>query len=94
MTKHTVRCLGCGASFKQLSVRHLQEHGLDGKAYRLKYGIPRVQSLAAKAITLRRKEHVQRSRPWEKAPMFLKAQEEKREKAAVAQRKKTARAKA
>ena len=65
-----------------------------GKAYRLKYGIPRVQSLAAKAITLRRKEHVQRSIPWEKAPMFLKAQEEKREKAAVAQRKKTARAKA
>ena len=94
ITKHTVRCLACGASFKQLSVRHLQEHGLDGKAYRLKYGIPRVQSLAAKAITLRRKEHVQRSRPWEKAPMFLKAQEEKREKAAVAQRKKTARAKA
>src|SRR5437879_3724220 len=94
ITKHTVTCLECGASFKQLSGRHLTEHGLDGKAYRLKYGIPRVQSLAAKAITLRRKEHVQRSRPWEKAPMFLKAQEEKREKAAVAQRKKTARAKA
>src|SRR2546429_2447130 len=95
ITKHVVTCLECGASFKQLSVRHLKDHGLDGKAYRIKYGIPRTQSLAAKEITSRRKEHVQRSRPWEKAPTFLKAQEEKkREKAAVAQRKRTARAKA
>jgi predicted transcriptional regulator len=75
ITKHTVMCLKCGASFKQLSVRHLKEHGLDGRSYRAKYGIPRLQSLAAKEITLRRKEHVQRSRPWEKAPTFLKAQE-------------------
>src|SRR6266516_2558885 len=89
ITKHTVTCLECRASFKQLSVRHLKEHGLDGRSYRLKYGIPRTQSLAAKAITLRRKEVVQRSRPWEKAPTYLKAQEEKkREQAQVAQRKK------
>src|SRR2546427_5443397 len=101
ITKHTVTCLECGASFKQLSVRHLQEHALDGRSYRAKYGIPRLQSLAAKEMTLRRKEHVQRSRPWEKAPTFVKAQEEKqREKAAGAhrkrkgQRKGTARAKA
>ena len=95
ITKHTVTCLECGASFKQLSARHLREHELDGRSYRVKYGIPRMQSLAAKEITLRRKEIVQRSRPWEKAPTFLKAQEEKqREKAAVAQRKRTARTKA
>src|SRR5205823_7013195 len=83
ITKHTVTCLECGASFKQLSVRHLQEHGLDGRSYRVKYGIPRTQSLAAKAITLRRKEVVQRTRLWEKAPTFLKAQEKAPE--AVAQ---------
>ena len=95
ITKHAVTCLECGASFKQLSGRHLKEHSLDGRSYRIKYGIPRTQSLAAKAITARRKEVVQRSRPWEKAPTFLKAQEEKqREKAAVAQRKRTARTKA
>jgi len=47
ITKHVVTCLECRASFKQLSVRHLQEHGLDGKAYRIKYGIPRTQALAA-----------------------------------------------
>ncbi len=44
-------CLACGASFKQLSGRHLKEHGLDGKAYRVKYGIPRAQPLAAKETT-------------------------------------------
>jgi len=86
ITKHTVMCLECRASFKQLSVRHLREHGLDGKAYRIKYGIPRTQSLAAKEITSRRKEIMQRIRPWQKAPTFLKAQEKAQK--AVVQRKK------
>src|SRR5262249_17446001 len=92
ITKHTVTCLECGASFKQLSLRHLKGHGLDGQSYRIKYGIPRLQSLAAKEITSRRKEMVQRSRPWEKAPTFVKAQRAKAGKATVAQRKRTARA--
>ena len=95
ITKHTVTCLECGASFKQLSVRHLKEHGLDGRSYRAKYGIPRTQALAAKEITALRKESMQRSRPWEKAPTFLKAHEEKeRQQASVAQRKKRTRAQA
>jgi predicted transcriptional regulator len=92
LTKHAVTCLECGQSFKQLSGRHLQEHGLDGKSYRIKYGIPRTQSLAAKEITSRRKEIMQRSRPWEKAPTFVKAQ--KKAQKAVAQRKRTVRKKA
>ena len=91
ITKHTVTCLACGASFKQLSVRHLREHGLDGRSYRVKYGIPRTQALAAKTTTSRRKAIVQRSRPWEKAPMYLEAQ--KKAQQAVAQGKKRGRAK-
>jgi predicted transcriptional regulator len=91
ITKHTVTCLECGASFKQLSVRHLKEHELDGRSYREKYRIPRIQPLAAKEITARRKEMVQRSRPWEKAPTFVKAQEKAQK--AVVQRKKTVRKK-
>jgi predicted transcriptional regulator len=94
ITKHHVTCLACGASFKQISVRHLREHELDGRSYRAKYGIPRTQALSAKETTLRRKEIVQASRPWEKAPTYLKAQEEKQEKDTGAQRKKTARTKA
>src|SRR5215467_14734938 len=88
ITKHTVMCLECRQSFKQLSVRHLREHRLDGRSYRVKYGIPRTQPLSAKETTSRRKVIVQRTRPWEKAPTFVKAQEEKkREQASVAQRK-------
>ena len=95
ITKHAVTCLACGVSFKQLSGRHLREHGLDARSYRVKYGMPRTQPLSAKETTSRRKAMVQRSRPWEKAPMFLKAQEEKkREKAGVVPRNRTARAKA
>ena len=92
ITKYHVTCLECRASFKQLSGRHLREHGLDGKTYRIKYGIPRTQPLAAKEITAIRKESMQRSRPWEKAPTYLKAQEKAQK--AVAQRKRTARKKA
>jgi predicted transcriptional regulator len=97
ITKHTVTCLECGASFKQLSVRHLKDHGLDGRSYRAKYGIPRTQPLAAKESTARRKQIVQRSRLWEKAPTFVKAQK-KAQKAVVqktgrTQRKKTVRKK-
>jgi predicted transcriptional regulator len=36
ITKHTVTCLACGASFKQLSGSHLREQGLDGRSYRIK----------------------------------------------------------
>src|SRR2546428_733985 len=92
ITKHTVTCLECGASFKQLSVRHLKEHGLAGRSYRIKHGIPRTQPLAAKETTSRRKEIVQKARPWEKAPTFLKAQEKAQK--AVAQRKRIVRKKA
>ena len=75
LTKYQETCLECGQAYKQLSVRHLKEHGLDGRSYRIKYGIPRAQPLSAKATTSRRKEIVQRSKPWEKAPTFVKAQE-------------------
>jgi predicted transcriptional regulator len=79
ITKHHVMCLECGQSFKQLSVRHLREHGLDGKSYRSKYGIPRTQALSVKETTLRRQEIVQQSKPWEKAPTYMKAHEKAEE---------------
>jgi len=98
ITKHTVMCLECGQPFKQLSVRHLRDHGLDGRSYRAKYGIPQSQPLAARSVTAIRKQIVQTTRPWEKAPTYLKAQEKIEQavaqKTRKAQRKETARAKA
>lgn len=96
ITKHTVVCLACGQSCKQLSIRHLKEHGLDGRSYRIKYGIPRTQPLAAKVTTAKRKQVVQKTRPWEKAPRFMQVQEEKEKqtKTVEAQKKRTTKAKA
>jgi predicted transcriptional regulator len=74
ITKHTVTCLECGDTFKQLSVRHLGIHGLDTPSYRVKYGIPQSQPLAARATTERRRQVVQEIRPWEKAPTYRKSQ--------------------
>jgi predicted transcriptional regulator len=71
--KSSIVCLICGAAFKQLSIRHLKNHGLNARSYRVKYGIPRKQPLSAKDTTAIRKQIVQQSRPWEKAPRYLQA---------------------
>jgi predicted transcriptional regulator len=73
ITKHAITCLECNATLKQLSIRHLKDHRLDARSYRAKYGIPRTQSLEAKATTARRKEIVQHTRPWEKTPRYVQA---------------------
>lgn len=81
VTRHTITCLECGVPFKQLSGRHLKRHGLNARSYRAKYNIPWTQPLAAKDTTTRRKQLVQRIRPWENAPQFVKAQQRKNRKA-------------
>lgn len=68
ITKHAVRCLECGASFKQLSTRHLRLHDMDGRSYREKYGIPRTQPLSTSDVLARRREIVQSIKPWEQSP--------------------------
>lgn len=86
ITRHAITCLVCGQTFKQLSIRHLRQHDLDGRSYRLKYGIPRAQPLAARATTARRQQVAQDIRPWEKTPRYMQAQ-----KARAAAAKKTGR---
>jgi predicted transcriptional regulator len=88
--KYTIECLVCGALFKQLSVRHLRNHELDPRSYRQRFGIPRAQPLSAKDTTAMRKKIVQESRPWEKAPTYVKARKQQAMNGTAA---KTARAK-
>jgi len=71
--KHAVECLVCGQTFKQLSARHLSQHGLDPRTYRQHFGIPRTQPLSAKETTAARRRVVQDIRPWEKAPTYKQA---------------------
>jgi predicted transcriptional regulator len=74
ITKHAVTCLDCGQTFKQLSIRHLRQHGLDARSYRTKYDIPQSQPLAARDTTARHRQVARETRPWEKAPAFRKGQ--------------------
>jgi predicted transcriptional regulator len=77
ITQHAITCLECGQTFKQLNGRHLREHGLDGRSYRAKYGIPTTQPLSARATTALRRRIAAETRPWETAPTYVKAQQEK-----------------
>jgi predicted transcriptional regulator len=74
ISKHAITCLECGLAMKQLSIRHLRLHELDGRSYRAKYGIPRTQPLSARSTTDRRRQVVRQTRPWEKAPTYRKGQ--------------------
>ena len=90
ITKYAVTCLECGATFKQLSTRHLRRHDLDGRSYRQKYGIPRTQSLASQDVRARRQAIVQRVKPWEKSPTNPKAAAKAPTKTSRVAKKKTA----
>ncbi len=74
ITKNAIKCLECGESFKQLSLRHLRVHDLDPRSYRTKYHIPRSQALSARSATARRRELAQQIRPWELAPSKVEAE--------------------
>ena len=74
LTHDRIICLECGASLQWLSGRHLHKHGLDARAYRRKYGIPRTQPLATPAVLARRQWPIRQQRPWERAPTYRKAQ--------------------
>jgi predicted transcriptional regulator len=75
ITRHSITCLECGASFRQLAARHLQQHGLDARSYRAKYSIPTTQPLAARATAALRRRIAAEVKPWEKSPTYRKGQE-------------------
>jgi predicted transcriptional regulator len=54
--RNRVICLECGREFKQLTDRHLSQHGLNKRSYKDKYGIPRAQKLVAVAVSERRRK--------------------------------------
>ena len=67
ISQHAVTCLECGESFRQLSSRHLRQHGIDTATYRRKHGIPRTQPLSSRQATARRRQLAREIRPWEQA---------------------------
>ncbi|MDZ7642231.1 MAG: MucR family transcriptional regulator [Desulfurivibrio sp.] len=54
--KHKIVCLECGEEFKMISPKHLRSHGLTGREYRRKWGLPLRQALCARELSERRKK--------------------------------------
>ena len=54
--RNRVICLECGREFKQLTDRHLSQHGLNKRTYKDKHGIARSQKLVATAVSERRRK--------------------------------------
>jgi predicted transcriptional regulator len=54
--RNKVFCLECGKEFRQLTNRHLKEHGIDSKEYRKKWGFSARQPLSAKLLTAKRRK--------------------------------------
>ena len=91
ITRHTITCMECGQTLKQLSVRHLKQHNLDGRSYRAKYGIPSTQPLLARETLARQRQIAAKTKPWEKSPAHMQAQEAKAAAAKKSGRKKATR---
>lgn len=77
-----VICLECGKEFKQLTGRHLKEHGLTAKEYRKKHGFSARQPLSSKSLSARRRKTAKALGLGEK----MQAQRKKRLKAAAAKK--------
>ena len=69
----TVTCLECGKTFKILTKRHLQEHGLTPKEYRAKWGFKARQPLAAKYLSAKRRKVAKEQNLGEKLAQARKA---------------------
>lgn len=55
-----IMCLECGAEMRQLTARHLRDHGLSLREYRKKYGFPLKQALSARSLTKQRSKQAKK----------------------------------
>ncbi len=60
----SVVCLECGAKFKMLTKRHLEQHGLTPAEYKAKWGLKKGTSLACKSIQRMRRQKMQEMQLW------------------------------
>ena len=60
----SIICLECGKSFKILTKRHLETHGLTVAEYKEKWGYKKGQSLACKSLSRQRKKKMAEMELW------------------------------
>jgi predicted transcriptional regulator len=79
-----VICLECGKEFKQLTSKHLKDHGMDAKEYRKKYGFSARQPLSAKSLSAKRRKTAEALGLGEKLQKGLRAARKAKAAAAAA----------
>ncbi len=62
----SITCLECGKSFKLITAKHLNGHGLSAKEYREKHGLKKGTTLAAKKLVRSRKNKMLQMELWKK----------------------------
>lgn len=62
----SITCLECGKSFKILTRRHLEGHGLDVAAYREKWGFKKNTPLVCKGLQRERRKKMKDMALWER----------------------------
>lgn len=62
----SVVCLECGKTFKVLSKKHLETHGIIPQEYKEKWGFKKNQALIAKSLARERRKKMQEMQLWKK----------------------------
>ena len=65
----TVTCLECGKVLKIITKKHIASHGLDGDAYREKWGLKKHTPLVCKELQRERRKKMREMQLWEKRRM-------------------------
>lgn len=64
--ERSVTCLECGKSFKIITKRHLDQHGLSTAEYLEKYGYKKGTKLVCKSLQRERKKKMKEMQLWER----------------------------
>ncbi len=74
-------CLQCGAEMKQLTQKHLVDHGMNQKEYRKKYGFTMKTALSAKSVTKARSKAAKKRGLPENLKKYTEARRQEKAKA-------------
>lgn len=64
--KKTITCVECGKTFKTITKRHLESHGLTPAEYKAKWGYPKGQPLSCRDTAKARSERMKNMELWKK----------------------------
>ena len=62
----SITCLECGKSFKVITKKHLDKHGLTPEEYKARWGYKKNQSLVCKSLARERRKKMQDMELWKK----------------------------